>query len=92
MELAPSLAPIQQDYLILLHAIFILASHIGVLALEDLELKLDRLRFEIILMGFIFLMEKKIAGRFCIKKPEQQTGQRAGRIALSHQPFWALNF
>lgn len=68
-------------------AVFILVSHIGVLALEDLELKLDRLRFEIILMGFIFPMEKKIAGRFCIKKPEQQTGQRAGRIVVSHQPF-----
>lgn len=47
-------------------SIFILVSHIGILPLEDLELVLDRLRFEIRVMRFIFPMEKKIAKRFCI--------------------------
>lgn len=47
-------------------AVFILVSHIGTLALENLELMLDRLRFEIRVMSFIFPMEKKITKRFCI--------------------------
>ena len=47
-------------------AIFILVSRIGTLALEDLELMLDRLRSEIVVMSFIFPTEKKIAKRFCI--------------------------
>lgn len=73
-------------------AILILLSHTGVLALENLGLKLERLRSEIILKGFIFPMEKKIVGRLCVNEPKQRTGEHAGRIAQSQQPFWALGF
>lgn len=64
--------------------ILILLSHTSALALENLGLKLERLRFEIILIGSIFPMEKKIIGRFCTNKPKQQTGQRAGCIPEPH--------
>lgn len=65
MELAPGLVSTTEPFGILA-SIFILVSHIGILVLEDLELVLDRLRFEIRVMRFIFPMEKKIAKRFCI--------------------------
>lgn len=73
-------------------AVLILLSHTGVLALERLRLKLERLRFEIILMGFIFPVEKKIVRRLCTNKLKQRTGVHREGIPQSQQPFWALGF
>lgn len=71
-----------------------LESHIGALALEDLELKLDRLRLEIILMGFVFFMEKKIAGRFYNIRLQQQTGPKGRRHSIVSSAilgYWVFN-
>ena len=67
-------------------AIFILVSHIGTLALENLELMLDRLRFEIRVMSFIFPMERKSlkGSAFKNQSSRQDRGKDTFHCLISH--------